>query len=571
MNIKAKRSISDKSFEKVKYATAKRKRQEHVDAVLNSSSNKNIVVAGPGTGKTYLFKMILEGKEDTLTLSFVNALVEDLSLELCGISDVKTLHGFARGVLKKAKKKNIKIFPKLTQVIKEEAKILLNAEIDFDDLFHNRDDGNMHIEFYKKRKDYYEHYGFSDIVFAAVKYFEKNKNKIPDFTQVVVDEFQDFNTLEVSLIDLLAEKSPVLLAGDDDQALYESLKSASPKHIRQRHSEEDSGYTPFCLPYCSRCTRVIVEATNDIIAGAIQDGYLSSRIDKPFRYFDDEKKDMDSDKNPQLIYSQLNEGQIPCFIQNHIGKIAKEVRDKFTVLIISPTNIKCRTIVGALKNMGLESVHFVEKKGTVEPMLLDGLKLLLKEKNCNLGWRIVAKNLLKAKDFETLLKQTNKDGAKRVFDLIGTDLKREVKQMLQTLRAVRDGQNTEDDKFAYLLEKVDIDVYGMAKDYLKDEIKSFKPPSRNTILANPEVRKIPITTTTIQSSKGLSSDYVFITHFDDRYFIKDRNKSKVSDQDICNFLVALTRARKRVFLISSNTNKKPIFLKWIDRKRILDG
>ena len=117
-----------------------------------------------------------------------------------------------------------------------------------------------------------------DIKFCLSKSYtlcvEKDKNNIPDFTQVLVDEFQDFNTLEVSLIDLLAEKSPVLLAGDDDQALYESLKNANPKHIRQRHSETDSGYTPFCLPYCSRCTRVIVEAINDIIEGAKKEGHL---------------------------------------------------------------------------------------------------------------------------------------------------------------------------------------------------------------------------------------------------------------------------------------------------------
>ena len=60
---------------------------------------------------------------------------------------------------------------------------------------------------------------------------------------------------------------------------------------------------------------------------------------------------------------------------------------------------------------------------------------------------------------------------------------------------------------------------------------------------------------------------MFIPFFDDQYFLKDR--SKVSDQDICKFLVALTRARNKVFLISSDTNKKPIFLKWIDEKRIL--
>jgi superfamily I DNA/RNA helicase len=217
-------------------------------------------------------------------------------------------------------------------------------------------------------------------VFAVVKYFEKDKSKIPCFGQVVVDEFQDFNTLEVSLIDLLAEKSPVLLVGDDDQALYESLKSASPNHIRQRYSGEDCGYTAFCLPYCSRCTRVIVEAANDIVTGAMKENHLSGRIPKLFQYLDDEEKDRDSDKNPHVIYHQLYAKQIPWFIQKHIGTIAKEVRDQFTVLIISPTNTQCGIILDALRNRGFQSVHFLEKKDTKEPTLLDGLKLLLQNK-----------------------------------------------------------------------------------------------------------------------------------------------------------------------------------------------
>ena len=564
MNIKAQRSNKDKPVEEDTYATAKRERQEHVNAILHSPSNKKIVVSGPGTGKTHLFKSILEGKKKTLTLTFVNTLVEDLSLELCGLSDVRTLHSFALTELNNATGKSIKVFPKLSEVIKEDARILLNEAIDFDHLFHNRDDENKHIVFYRKRKNYYGHYGFSDIVFAAVRYFEENSNNIPTFGQVVVDEFQDFNTLEVSLIELLAKKSPILLAGDDDQALYESLKSASSKHIRQRHCHTTSGYAAFDLPYCSRCTRVIVEATNDIITGAVKHGYLSSRISKPFRYFDDEKKDKDSEDNPQLIYSQLFARQIPWFIQTRIFEIAEEVRGKFSVLIISPTKIQCRSIVDALKNNGFEGIRFVEKKDRDEPTLLDGLKLLLKDKECNLGWRIVSKDLFEPTDFEAVLKATDKGDAKHFSELIEVDQKREVSQMLTILRAVRDGKQTQDEtELADLLKKVDFDAYEMARDCLKDEIKLYVPR-----IANPGIRKTPITATTIQGSKGLDADYVFITHFDDQYFIKHKDKSKVSDQDICSFLVTLTRARREVFLISSDTTKMPLFLKWIDRKRI---
>jgi ATP-dependent exoDNAse (exonuclease V) beta subunit len=277
----------ESSFEQ-KYANARNKRQKHVDTILNSPSQKKIVVAGPGTGKTYLFKEILKGKTNALTLTFVNSLVEDLSLDLCGLSDVRTLHGFARSALSTTTRK-VKLFPKLSMVIEEDARVLLNKEINFDKLFHDREDESEHIKFYKQRKDYYGYYGYSDIVFALVKHFEKSPSKIPTYEQVVVDEFQDFNKLEVSLIDLLAQKSPVLLAGDDDQALY-VFKSASPEHIRKRYGNVTGDYASFTLPYCSRCTRVVVGAVNDVIDAAKRSGYLGQRINKAYQYFEERRK-----------------------------------------------------------------------------------------------------------------------------------------------------------------------------------------------------------------------------------------------------------------------------------------
>ncbi|MFI5330144.1 MAG: UvrD-helicase domain-containing protein, partial [Desulfobaccales bacterium] len=273
---------------KDKFQKAKNERQRHVDKVLNSTSMRKIVVGGPGTGKTHLFKKILERKNNSLTLTFVNSLVEDLSLELCGLSDVRTLHSFAYSVLNKHSG-GVKIFPKLSEIIKEDAQLLLNNEVDFDKLFYNRQDNNEYIDFYKKRRKYYKHYGYTDIIFGAVLYLEKFKDKIPHYDQIVVDEFQDFNTLEVSLIDLLSENNSVLLAGDDDQALYD-FKSASTKHIRERHSNEKPEYASFKLPYCSRCTRVIVETANDIIQNAEKNGYLKGRINKEYLYFEDKQK-----------------------------------------------------------------------------------------------------------------------------------------------------------------------------------------------------------------------------------------------------------------------------------------
>lgn len=557
----------DKTVQGDKYAIAHRERQKYVDAVVGARTDKKLVVAGPGTGKTYLFKTVLQDKTNTLTLTFVNALVADLSLELFGLSDVKTLHGFARSQLERVTGKSVKVFPKLSEVIKEDAGVLMGDEIDFDYLFHNRVDGDPHLDFYKKRKGYYGHYGFSDLVYAAVLYFERYQDKIPAYAQVVVDEFQDFNALEVSLIDLLAKKSPVLLAGDDDQALYESLKCASAKHIRERHTEESAAYACFTLPYCSRSTRVIVDTANDIIARAKDNGLLLGRIDKPYQYFEDATKDVESNANPQIVHSLVFAKQIPWFIQKQVKEITKQLRAKFTVLVLSPTRTQCRGIYEMLKAKGFENVQFAEKGDIAQPSLLDGLKLLLADDKCNLGWRIVSRKLLDGNAFEALLRQTEGDGeAKGLSTMISPSLKKEVRRLLKALRCVRDGkQKLADGQLSELFSKIGLDAYEKAAQSLCDELAST-----SLHLADPGIRRTSILVTTIQSSKGLAADYVFITHFDDRYCVRDRNKGRLSDQDVCSFLVALTRARKRVFLLSTDNAKTPTFLQWIDEKRICE-
>jgi len=552
----------DKNPQEKKYAEAKRKRREHVDAVVASAARNKIVVAGPGTGKTYLFRKVLEGKENTLTLTFVNALVEDLSLELYGLSEVRTLHAFARHQLKKNTGRKIRVFPKLSAVIRQDAESLLGSDIDFDSLFHNKEDRDDNIEFYRKRREYYGHYGFTDMVYAAVRYFEEKPDKIPLYSQVLIDEFQDFNELEVALIEMLASRNPVLLAGDDDQALYETLKSASAKHLRQRHDNSFSTYKKFTLPYCSRCTRAIVKATNDIISGAKEDGYLCDRIDKPFLYFEDSEKDRESECNPQVVHSQIYPRKISWFIQERIKEIAIEVRDKFSVLVISPTRTQCKKIAAGLKKKGFENIHYIEKQDSQGPTLLDGLNLLLEDTKCNLGWRAVARSLVLESDFSGLLKQTAiADNPPAFVEIMPENEKKEVQKLLTALRSVRDSRRpADDDLIPNLMNRLDIDAHRLSEDSLRDQINSSQQRQ-----LDPGLRKVFIKVTTVPSSKGLSADYVFITHFDDRYFIKNKNKNKITDQDICSFIVALTRARKKVYLISSDTKKMPTFIKWINK------
>jgi rhodanese-related sulfurtransferase len=51
-----------------RYAAAETERSTCVGTIVNSATRNKIVVAGPGTGKTFLFKKILQGKKRALTL-----------------------------------------------------------------------------------------------------------------------------------------------------------------------------------------------------------------------------------------------------------------------------------------------------------------------------------------------------------------------------------------------------------------------------------------------------------------------------------------------------------------------
>jgi hypothetical protein len=496
-------------------ARADVERKECVDAIRNCLARKITVVGGPGTGKTFLFREMLTDKVKCLTLTFVNSLVEDLSLELCGLSQVKTLHGYARSVLGKS----VKVFPKLSDVIRQDARILEGNDVDFDKIFNSRDDENPNIDFYRKRKTYYDnYYGYASIIYEALKLFETDRDKIPVFDQILVDEFQDFNKLEVSLIDLLAEKSPILLAGDDDQALYRS-KDANPDHIRSRHNNNNTEYSSFTLPFCSRCTRVVVGAVNDLLDKARDNGNLSGRIAKEFRYFDSTDKDKESAQYSKIVHAQVYAKQIPWYIEQQMDKIAGEQQGLFSCLVIAPTKSLCMSIVDSLQGKGLRGVEPVESREGNELTLLDGLKILMENRESNLGWRIAAEHLSERTEFETLLGRTKEKGAQPVADLIGQCAKKKAKKMLATLKKVANNKEVVKDELDSLMDALGMDRVEIKSGALHDSIA-------NTFqyLRNPGLRKVPVKVTTVQSSKGLAADFVFITHFDDRLSIKDKNK-----------------------------------------------
>ena len=109
---------------------------------------------------------------------------------------------------------------------------------------------------------------------------------VPEYSQLVVDGISGLLPHGGCANKVLATKSPSLIVGDDDQALY-AFRDASPAAIRELATGGE--YTKFALPFCTRCTEVLVDATHAVVERAQSTGLLAGRLTKPYVCYMPEK------------------------------------------------------------------------------------------------------------------------------------------------------------------------------------------------------------------------------------------------------------------------------------------
>ena len=77
------------------------KRKQFLEAILASDSPRKLIVAGPGTGKTFTLGRLLRKfpAEDVLALTFIRKLVYEMRGEFGDIAEVKTFHAYCKMLL----------------------------------------------------------------------------------------------------------------------------------------------------------------------------------------------------------------------------------------------------------------------------------------------------------------------------------------------------------------------------------------------------------------------------------------------------------------------------------------
>ena len=527
--------------------------EEATASIVNVAHPKKIIVAGAGAGKTFTFGKLLDklpnsAKERRLVITFLSGLKRDLENDLGQKARVQTFHGYCFALIKQGVKIQsavgctpaVRYVPRLGQLVKSDWVIAKgNTAPKFLPSLRSLRTG-PETDFFLARGLYYDAIGYDDSTVHIQRALAADCALIPTHDLVIVDEVQDLNQAEVSLIDLLSSGSDIVVAGDDDQALYGILRDASEEHIRAIYSRPD--YLKCNLPFCMRCPSVVVGAANDITAEAHQRGLLGKRIQKPYEPF---PRSVDEQyptiKAVQISVQTPKANLFGRYILDRISNISPEEIEESrkkgfpTVLIIGT-----KPYSEQVKNFLEASGHVVETKAVPEERMEDpftrenGLEILAQDAQSNLGWRI--------------LLETDKPAG----------WERWVSEAIATGRAL------------HML------VDSTFCDAILAELKNWKPKEARDIPTTEDSTpgRPAIRMTSFEGAKGMSAQHVFVLGLEDGKFPTRRDA--IRSVDVRRMIVALTRTRKQCYLLMSKTAfvnrqrrflRPSIFVEWIRPSR----
>lgn len=184
---------------------------------------------------------------------------------------------------------------------------------------------------------------FADLLLKTVKLLSSNAELRQHYQQrfrcLLVDEFQDTNTIQYTWLKLFAgDENSVMIVGDDDQSIY-GWRGARIENI-QRFSKDFPGATVIRLEQNYRSTGTILKAANALIS------QNAGRLGKNLWTEDKEGE-------PITIYAGFNETDEAFFIVNRIRELRQGDFALREMAVLYRSNAQSRVLEEALMQFGI--------------------------------------------------------------------------------------------------------------------------------------------------------------------------------------------------------------------------
>lgn len=479
----------------------------------------HILVAGPGTGKTS--KIIervknLKSTDNLLVISFTNATVKQLRKDLKARADVDlgddkctTLHKLALRLASPGKQY-----------------ILTDKELGI-----IQRDSRCTGDNYEKICERLNCKDFNQVIRIGINYLKTNpvlvKERLGDIDLLLVDEFQDFNADEQSLIKALAQISQeTWIVGDDDQAIYD-FKHANPQGIIDMY-DDPTHYKIEHEGICYRCPKEVVELATNLIKNN------PNRVNKNW---------VCADRSGTVCVAQfLTKEEEEAAILRKIAEILLG-EPKASILILFPNEIALHHLPKKLTESNVPFREF-EKETLVYQELRHILNLILL-RDPFLHLRLLLKlDMSLTKQYYSAINQNPEiptsfeqlisafTGHKKLQELIGS--------LILPISNIAPNDITsllESEKFQWV--KASLGNITSAEKLI-EKINQY-------IEEQLELNEEGINVMTIHKSKGLQADYVFLMGVTDGVLPMLKAGTSMEGQRRLMY-VALTRCKKGLFI-----------------------
>ncbi|WP_202127682.1 ATP-dependent helicase [Clostridium sp. C8-1-8] len=579
---------------------------EFQEQAVRCNSRNTLVIAAPGSGKTMVIinriKFLIEERKvhpsNIVVITFTRAAAQNMKdrfTKLCKLNNYPffgTFHGLFYKILKRHQRNvdlinpsegyrliNKVLLEKLHEVGEEKVKEVLNnislfktSNTSIDD-FESSISKEVFMECYEKYEEYKKQRNlmdFDDLQLRCKELFLREPKILNGyrklFRYILVDEFQDCDDLQISLLKLLNNSNSVFAVGDEDQCIY-TFRGSKPEYMVEFHNNFDQG-EKFYLNYNYRSTSNIVDLSKEIIVNN------KNRNNKKIQYFRKETGRLE-------VVIPFNESSQ---IEDIIGKIKgfKNSGDRYKDnAILYRTNMESRSIIDGFirhkipfKLLDKEYNffhHFICKdilaylKLSIDPWDMESFTRVI-----NKPFRYISKSNLEkvsaSRIKESNFKKLMELGDIHPFQLKKIDeLQRDVANLNKmTLSSAIDFILFELEYYSYLREYSD--KFKQSINELDEIVEEFKEISKEfksiiTLLAHVEtveeniknsIRKSEddsVILSTIHGVKGMEFKNVYVIDVNED-IIPHKNAEEDGEEERRLFYVGVTRAKDNLFIYS---------------------